>query len=156
MNTSLKSDWMKLSYSFFHRSLSLFLAFFVVSCGGDDPEPTTSDEDTSVDLSTEDSTEPELDTTDEPVVPPPPSTKKEDAPDPNGVFLPIYEIKDEKQVISKKNDQPAFSNGDYFLWFNGSVWRISTQLGGGRMIASGGEKLSDPWPNGVRSTILSR
>ena len=88
---------------FFHRSLSLFLAFFVVSCGGDDPEPTTSDEDTSVDLSTEDSTEPELDTTnDEPVVPPPPSTKKEDAPDPNGVFLPIYEIKDENRSFPKR------------------------------------------------------
>jgi tetratricopeptide (TPR) repeat protein len=135
---------------FQHKHSYLFafiLSLLLVGCGGD--ESPTEDEETVADSSAEslDSVPESFD--EEPVVPPPPNKKKQDAPNPNGVFLPIYEITEEKQELTKQNDQPVYSNGKYFLWFNGAQWKISTQAGGGRVLVSGGEKITDSWPESV-------
>ena len=55
-----------------------------------------------------------------------------EAPDPNGVFLPVYETQQGKMEMVKLNDQPVYSNGQgYFLWTNGSLWKITTKPGSG-------------------------
>ena len=38
---------------------------------------------------------------------------------------------------------------DIFLWYSGSLWKLSTKVGGGRIVSSGGEELIGPWPDGA-------
>ena len=73
-----------------------------------------------------------------------------EAPDPNGVFLPMYEDKEGKMELVKLNNYPVYSNGKgYFLWTNGSLWKITTKAGSGRTIASAGEEIVGSWPEGA-------
>ena len=79
-------------------------------------------------------------------------TEPLEVPDPNGVFLPMYDEKDGKMEMVKLNDHPVYSNGEgYFLWTNGSLWNVTTKVGSGRTVASGGENLVDSWPNGAQA-----
>ena len=72
-------------------------------------------------------------------------TEPVEIPDPNGVFLPIYEDNGGKMEMVKMNDHPVYTNGLYFLWTNGSLWKITTKAGSGRTVASGGENLVGSW-----------
>ena len=76
-------------------------------------------------------------------------TEPVEIPDPNGVFLPIYEDNGGKMEMVKMNDHPVYTNGLYFLWTNGSLWKITTKAGSGRTVASGGENLVGSWPSGA-------
>ena len=125
----------------------------LTGCGGDEPaageegsspesdESSVATEQTEVEL--DDSLEPEpfeVEEESEPV----------EAPDPNGVFLPMYEDKDGKMELVKLNNHPVYSNGKgYFLWTNGSLWKITTKAGSGRTIASAGEEIVGSWPEGA-------
>ncbi len=136
--------------------LFLYLAFCLFSgCGGEDSEEAaeTPAGEVSVDVPVSDEgtlTDP-VDEPSAPVASPAPE-KQENAPNPNGIFLPLYEESGGKQVPSQLNNNPVYSNGKgYFMWSNGSNWKISTKLGGGRVISTGGEKLLDPWSGGGRA-----
>ena len=92
------------------------ILFFLSSCGGDEEEiqPTVvPDEELARDVIEkipEVASEPAFEPTK------PEAVNPEDAPDPNGVFLPIYEQKEGKLVAAKFNDLAAYSNGNgYFL-----------------------------------------
>ena len=65
------------------------------------------------------------------------------------MFLPIYEQKEGKPVAAKFNDLPAYSNGK---WLFSMVKWISmenfNQVGAGRVISTGGEKLTEPFSGG--------
>ena len=144
---------------FQNRMLFLLLlsaAFvFFSGCGGEDSKEETAipAEEDSADGAVSDES-PLTEAIEEPLTPvaPPSPKKKEDAPNPNGIFLPIYEESGGKQVASQLNNKPVYSNGKgYFMWSNGSNWKISTKLGGGRVISTGGEKLLDPWSGGGRA-----
>ncbi len=137
-------------------SLFLYLAFCLFSgCGGEDSEEEaeTPAEEVSSDVPVSDEgtlTDP-VDQPSTPIASSVPE-KQEDAPNPNGIFLPLYEESGGKQVPSQLNNNPVYSNGKgYFMWSNGSNWKISTKLGGGRVISTGGEKLLDPWSGGGRA-----
>ena len=129
-----------------------FLYFLSLGCGGDDP--TTGEEAPSgqdpvsvtnelVEDKLEDSLEPQI-------LEPEEETEPVEAPNPNGVFLPMYEDKGGKMEVVKLNNHPVYSNGEgYFLWTNGSLWKITTKAGSGRTIASGGEEIVGSWPEGA-------
>jgi len=137
-------------------SLLLLSATFVLfsGCGGDSEEETqVSAEEVTVNESLS-SEETLSDVPDEPVdqVISSPKEEQKEAPNPNGIFLPIFEDNGGKQVASQLNNKPAYSNGKgYFMWSNGSNWKITTKLGGGRVISTGGEKLLDPWSGGGKA-----
>ena len=108
---------------FFYTS---FLLLFLVSCGGDEAEPTPE--------SPSDDTTPEVKPEQAPVVVAEPEEEPEPIPNPNGVYLPTGE---------EKNGKPVYANGEgFFMWFNGSLWKISDKSGGGKIISSGQEKES--------------
>ena len=129
-----------------------FLYFLSLGCGGDDP--TTGEEAPSgqdsvsvtnelVEDKLEDSLEPQI-------LEPEEETEPVEAPNPNGVFLPMYEDKGGKMEVVKLNNHSVYSNGEgYFLWTNGSLWKITTKPGSGRTIASGGEEIVGSWPEGA-------
>jgi len=137
-------------------SLLLLSATFVLfsGCGGDSEEETqVSAEEVTVNESLS-SEETLSDVPDEPVdqVISSPKEEQKEVPNPNGIFLPIFEDNGGKQVASQLNNKPAYSNGKgYFMWSNGSNWKITTKLGGGRVISTGGEKLLDPWSGGGKA-----
>ena len=137
-------------------SLLLLSATFVLfsGCGGDSEEETqVSAEEVTVNesLSSEETLSDVPDETVDQVISSPKEEQKE-APNPNGIFLPIFEDNGGKQVASQLNNKPAYSNGKgYFMWSNGSNWKITTKLGGGRVISTGGEKLLDPWSGGGKA-----
>ena len=58
-----------------------------------------------------------------------------------------------KIMVERWNGQNERSsgirNGLYFLWTNGSLWKITTKAGSGRTVASGGENLVGSWPSGA-------
>lgn len=126
-------------------------------CGGDETaetEPSPSVEENKADIPTKE------ENVLEPNLPPQSPSFAEDeedaepveAPDPNGVFLPVYEDNGGKMEMMTMNELPVYTNGQgYFLWSNGSLWKITTKAGSGRTIASGGENLVDSWPNGANA-----
>ncbi len=136
----------------FCLSLRFFGFFLLWSCGGGDEVSESSDDpvvEESAAPETEQSTE--LEPADSVAVEEEAVEAKE-APDPNGVFLPLYEDKGGKLEVVKMNERPVYSNGaGYFLWSNGSLWKISTKAGGGRTISTGGEKISDAWEGGAKT-----
>jgi len=76
--------------------------------------------------------------------------KAREAPDPNGVFLPIYEPQGDSLEPSQLNQKPIYSNGQgYFIWYTGSLWKLSTKAGGGRVLHTGGEEILGSWPEGI-------
>ena len=138
-------------------TICLFTLIFVTAgCGSDETIPSdemVKDSGTAaVDL-----IDPEKKQLDEPKTPEPNEVEDEisepvEVPDPNGVFLPMYEEQDGKLELVKLNKHPVYSNGGgYFLWTNGSLWKITTKAGSGRTVASGGENLVDSWPNGTQA-----
>lgn len=117
--------------------LLLLLPIFLFSCGGeedvvaDDATVTNPDEvKTPIDTPKE---EPVVEEEPEPVV----------LPNPNGVYLPTGE---------EKNGKPLYANGEgFFMWFNGSLWKISDKPGGGKTISSGQESINDKWSSGGKA-----
>ena len=132
---------------------SFSLIFGTIGCGDDGPAPTENMPE--ITTGTTDSLEAEEVNLDEETTSVSYKQESEDSepletPDPNGVFLPLYEEKSGKMELVKINDYPVYSNGEgYFLWTNGSLWKITTKAGSGRTIVSGGEELVDAWPNGA-------
>ena len=116
---------------FFYTS---FLLLFLVSCGGDEAEPIESPSD---------DTTPEVKPEQAPVVVAEPEEEPEPIPNPNGVYLPTGE---------EKNGKPVYANGEgFFMWFNGSLWKISDKSGGGKIISSGQESINDKWSGGGKA-----
>ena len=136
--------------------LSIISSLFLWSCGGDE---TASVEEGAEQGSAETASTKEvsnLNLEDAPAPEPFEQTEEDpepvEIPDPNGVFLPIYEDNGGKMEMVKMNDQPVYTNGEgYFLWTNGSLWKITTKPGSGRTVASGGEALVGSWPNGANA-----
>jgi tetratricopeptide (TPR) repeat protein len=59
-------------------------------------------------------------------------------PDPNGIYLADQNMTHEKK--------PVYSNGEgFFMWYNGSIWKISDKVGGGRTISTGKSDINDKW-----------
>ena len=122
-----------------HFRFSLFIfTVFLFSCGGDDEV---------VEESTSQADEPSAPVLDKPeaaeaeeVVE---EEEPEEIPDPNGVYLPLSE---------EQNGKPVYSNGNgFFLWFNGSIWKITDKIGSGKAIASGQESINDQWSDGGKA-----
>ncbi len=110
----------------------IVVSLLFVSCGGDeDPNQAAASDDAPE--------EPE------PVEElPPPEPEPVVIPDPNGIYLAL-----EKE---EKNGKPIYSNGEgFFMWFNGSIWKISDQIGGGRAISTGKTDINDEWSRGKAS-----
>jgi len=110
------------------------LSFFLVSCGGDETEPVSD--------ATSDTTAPEVKPEKAPIV----EEVEEEVvvlPNPNGVYLPNGE---------EQNGKPVFVNGEgFFMWFNGSIWKISDKSGGGKIVSSGNESINDKWSDGGKA-----
>ncbi len=132
--------------------LFVFASILLSGCGGDEPVPveeTSSGQDSAAvandqaEEKLEDTLEPQILELEE-------ETEPVEAPNPNGVFLPMYEDQGGKMEVVKLNNHPVYSNGKgYFLWTNGSLWKITTKAGSGRTIASGGEEIVGSWPQGA-------
>ena len=134
--------------------LTLCFIFALGSCGDDpSPEPASPSVDSSTEVTPVDSEPDGLEDSlpSESLVEDLPEEEQKEAPDPNGIFLPLYESKDGKMEMTKLNNFPVYSNGKgYFLWTNGSLWKITTKAGSGRSIASGGESLLEGWSTNVQ------
>ena len=122
-----------------HPVFFLSLLSFFVSCGGDETEVAP---ETPVDVSSEQSEAPvealpaarEIEEKE---------PKPEVLPNPNGVYLPTAE---------EKNGKPVYANGEgFFMWFNGSIWKISDKAGGGKTVSSGKESINDKWSEGGKA-----
>jgi TolA-binding protein len=137
----------------FRFSVTFSFAFILLSgCGGDEPAPTeeTSSVEDTVAVANGQAEEKIEDPLEPQILEPEEETEPVEAPNPNGVFLPTYEDKEGKMEVVKLNNHPVYSNGKgYFLWTNGSLWKITTKAGSGRTIASGGEEIVGSWPNGA-------
>lgn len=111
----------------------ILVSLMFVSCGGDeDPNQATASDDVPEEPEpVEELPEPEP----EPVV----------IPDPNGIYLAL-----EKE---EKNGKPIYENGEgFFMWFNGSIWKISDKVGGGTTISSGKSDINDKWDSGGKAS----
>jgi hypothetical protein len=76
---------------------------------------------------------------------PPPEPEPVVIPDPNGIYLALDK--------EEKNGKPVYSNGEgFFMWFNGSIWKISDKVGGGRAISTGKTDINDKWSNGGKAS----
>ena len=123
---------MKSRKTFFFLLLPIF--FFLFSCGGDEEivaeeATTTKPEEANTPIDTPQAKE-ALEEEPEPEI----------IPNPNGVYLPTGE---------EKNGKPLYANGEgFFMWFNGSLWKISDKPGGGKTISSGKESINDKWSAG--------
>ena len=130
---------------------SALILFYLWGCGGDEEAAAPAEETSSEGVTGNEATSIEEDLGDAPLPETlevePENNEPIEAPDPNGVFLPVYETQQGKMEMVKLNDQPVYSNGQgYFLWSNGSLWKITTKPGSGRTVASGGEELLNGWP----------
>lgn len=134
----------------FFRRLGIVSILSLSGCGGDDVEETD-----SVDVLSDETVKADILENDvlekvSPVSPTVETKKIEETPDPNGVYLPIYETNGEKLETTQLNKHPVYANGQgYFLWYSGSLWKLSTKVGGGRIVSSGGEELIGSWPDGA-------
>ena len=111
----------------------IVVSLLFVSCGGDeDPNQATASDDVPEETEpVEELPEPEP----EPVV----------IPDPNGIYLADQNLTHEKK--------PVYSNGEgFFMWFNGSIWKISDKIGGGRAISTGKSDINEEWNNGGKAS----
>ncbi|MDA8822937.1 tetratricopeptide repeat protein [Opitutales bacterium] len=119
------------------RFLLIVLIAFLFSCGGD--EGVVDETSAQVDEpSTPVLDKPEVAEVEEFV-----EEEPEEIPDPNGVYLPLSE---------EQNGKPVYSNGNgFFLWFNGSTWKITDKIGSGKAIATGQESINDKWSDGGKA-----
>jgi TolA-binding protein len=120
------------------RFLLIVFTVLLFSCGGDDEV---------VDEATSQADEPSAPALDKPEVAEAEEVvqeeEPEEIPDPNGVYLPLSE---------EQNGKPVYSNGNgFFLWFNGSIWKITDKIGSGKAIASGQESINDKWSDGGKA-----
>ncbi len=119
-------------YYIFLLSFSFYL---FTSCGGDEIE--------TVPESTSDAEVPKIETEKVPIVEEIVEEEPEVLPNPNGVYLPNGE---------EKNGKPIYANGEgFFMWFNGSLWKISDKPGGGKIVSSGTESINDKWSDGGKA-----
>ena len=141
MTTNLLQMAMKLNSFAFFPWFWLILAFGCLGfagCGGDEaPAP----EDTGVAESPEKEKpeqEPEEELPEpEPVV----------IPNPNGIYLPTGE------KYPKGRETDVYANGEgFFMWFNGSIWKITDKVGGGRTVSTGEENINDKWTNSGKAS----
>ena len=113
----------------------LLLLFY--SCGGDEVESVAEN---SPEVANVESKTPEPEAVKEVVEEKP---DPEVLPNPNGVYLPTDE---------EKNGMPVYANGEgFFMWFNGSLWKISDKSGGGKIISTGKETINDKWSDGGKA-----
>jgi len=120
------------------RFILIVFTVLLFSCGGDDEvvDETTSQAD---EPSTPALDKPEVEEVQEVVK----EEEPEEIPDPNGVYLPLSE---------EQNSKPVYTNGNgFFLWFNGSIWKITDKIGSGKAIASGQESINDKWSDGGKA-----
>ena len=120
------------------RFILIVFPVLLFSCGGDDEvvDETTSQAD---EPSTPALDKPEVEEVQEVVK----EEEPEEIPDPNGVYLPLSE---------EQNSKPVYTNGNgFFLWFNGSIWKITDKIGSGKAIASGQESINDKWSDGGKA-----
>ena len=98
---------------------SLIVSFLLWSCGGDEPpvedgaelgsaETESTNEVSNLDLEDAPAPEPFEQIEEDP--------EPGEIPDPNGVFLPIYEDNDGKMEMVKMNDQPVYTNGEGYFY----------------------------------------
>ena len=114
-----------------------FICLFLWSCGGDEATESESSD-------TSEKAEPEppkvesgTDSNAEEIPEIPQVAEKKIVPNPNGVYLPNGE---------EKNGQPVFENQEGFsMWFDGSSWKITDKIGGGKLISIGKATINDEW-----------
>ena len=125
---------------FLSTLVQLAVFFFSFSCGGE--EEISTSETTDADKETQTPVEqPEKVVEEKPE--PEPEPEPEELPDPNGVYLPSGE---------EKNGKPVYANGDgFFMWFNGSTWKITDKAGGGKTISTGQESINEKWSGGGKA-----
>lgn len=111
----------------------ILISLLFVSCGGDED---------SNQVSASDDAPEETEPVEELPVPEPEPVV---IPDPNGIYLQINK--------EEKNGKPVFSNGEgFFMWYNGSIWKISDKVGGGRAISTGKTDINDKWTSGGKAS----
>ena len=125
------------------------ICFFIVSCGGENEGEETAEQTSD---QTEKPTTPEsnnLNTQANEVAPavdtelPPAVVEVKKQPNPNGVYLPTGE---------EKNNQPVYANQEGFsMWFDGTIWKITDETGGGKLISMGSGTINDNWKNGAKA-----
>ena len=121
----------------------------MVSCGGENEDVETAEQTSN---QAEKSTTPEnnnLDTQANEVAPaddtelPPAVVEVKKQPNPNGVYLPTGE---------EKNNQPVYANQEGFsMWFDGTIWKITDETGGGKLISMGSGTINDNWKNDAKA-----
>lgn len=130
---------MKRNKLFFQlQAVLLVLPFAFAACGGDEPIPAPVDE-----------TEPTEEVKPEVVEEELPEAEPEEVyvPNPNGIFLPTGE------KYPQGRDTNVYKNGDgFFMWFNGSIWKISDKVGGGKTVATGEEDINGKWSRGGKAS----
>ncbi len=68
-------------------------------------------------------------------------------PNPNGIYLPTGE------KYPKGRETDVYANGEgFFMWFNGSIWKITDKVGGGRTVSTGEENINDKWTNSGKAS----
>ena len=97
----------------------VFASILLSGCEGDESaqaEETSSGQDSAAVANAQ--AEEKLEDTLEPqILEPEEETEPVEAPNPNGVFLPMYEDQGGKMEVVKLNNHPVYSNGKgYFLW----------------------------------------
>jgi TolA-binding protein len=111
----------------------------LVACGGDETSPPeeTGKASPSQEKKTEEEKPEEELPEPEPVV----------IPDPNGIYLPTGE------KYPKGRETNVYANGEgFFMWFNGSIWKITDKVGGGRTVSTGKEDINDKWSNNGKAS----
>ena len=111
----------------------------LVACGGDEtpaPEETDKAASTAEEKPAEEKPEEEL-----------PEPEPEALPDPNGIYLPTGE------KYPNGRETNVYANGEgFFMWFNGSIWKITDKVGGGRTVSTGEENINGKWSNSAKAS----
>jgi tetratricopeptide (TPR) repeat protein len=127
----LKMPMKRNSLVLFNWLILTLSCLFFWACGGDEtslPEDTAK---TDIEEKKSEKEEPEEEQPEpEPVV----------IPDPNGIYLPTGE----KYPVGRETN--VYANGEgFFMWFNGSIWKITDKVGGGKTVSSGEENINLKW-----------
>ncbi|MBT3636907.1 MAG: tetratricopeptide repeat protein [Opitutae bacterium] len=116
-----------------------FACFCLVACGGDEtpaPEETGKAASNAEEKPAEEKPEEEL-----------PEPEPEPLPDPNGIYLPTGE------KYPNGRETNVYANGEgFFMWFNGSIWKITDKVGGGRTVSTGEENINGKWSNSAKAS----
>ncbi|MBL6827982.1 MAG: hypothetical protein ISQ76_05920, partial [Opitutales bacterium] len=125
------------------------ICFFIVSCGGENEGEETAEQTSDQTEQPTTSESNNLNTQANEVAPaddtelPPAVVEVKKQPNPNGVYLPTGE---------EKNNQPVYANQEGFsMWFDGTIWKITDETGGGKLISMGSGTINDNWKNGAKA-----